>query len=252
MIIIKNPDELERMRVSGRIAAEVRDRVARKIAPGVTTGDLGDYAGQLIKENSAESAFLGYRGYPGQICVSVNDEVVHGIPGKRRIAIGDVVSIDVGVRFDGFLGDTATTVMVGVTDPAVVKLVETAERALKNGIAEVIDGKKLSNVSNRIERTACSAGFSVVKAYVGHGIGRNLHEDPQIPNFGAPGRGPVMRKGMTLCLEPMINIGGSEVALGDDGWTVVTADGSYSAHFEHMVAVSDGVAEILTVSHTGI
>ncbi len=248
MIIVKTPAEIEKMRASGRMAARVRDEVAAMVAPGVTTGELGEFAGRRIRELGGESAFLGYRGYPGEICVSVNDEVVHGIPGPRVIEIGDVVSIDVGVRFGGYIGDTATTVMVGVTDREVINLVETTRRALEVGIAEVRSGARLSNVSHAIEQTAVDAGLSVVRDFVGHGVGKSMHEDPQVPNFGRPGKGPRLKKGTTIAIEPMLNIGGSKVEVQADGWTVVTCSGRPSAHFEHTVAVCDGRAEILTMS----
>jgi methionyl aminopeptidase len=247
MIIVKSAEDLEAMRVSGRVAAKVRDRVAARVAPGVTTGELGDLAGELIREFGGESAFLGYRGFPGQICVSVNDEVVHGIPGKRRIELGDIVSIDVGVRVGGFIGDTATTVMVGVTDPDVIRLVRTTERALEAGVRAAKAGGRVSDISHAIESESVSAGFRVVREFVGHGIGRRMHEDPQVPNFGAGGKGPRLKAGMTLAIEPMVNMRGDAVRVRDDGWTVVTRDGGASAHFEHTVAVRDGEAEILTV-----
>jgi len=247
MIIVKSEADLERMRASCRIAASVRDKVAGKVGPGVTTAELADYAAELIRGQGAESAFLGYRGYPGQICVSVNDAVVHGIPCCRKLAFGDIVSIDIGVRYGGFIGDTATTVMVGVTDERVMELVATARRALEAGIANARAGGRLSDISHAIERTAVEAGFSVVREFVGHGIGRRMHEDPQVPNFGVPGRGPKLRAGMTLALEPMLNMGEAGVAVQEDGWTVLTRDGQPSAHFEHTIAVCSGQAEVLTI-----
>jgi len=246
MINIKTPEELDRMRASGQVAARVRDELARRIAPGVTTGELDDYARELIAKAGARSAFFGYRGFPGYICTSVNNVVVHGIPGPQRIQVGDVVSIDVGVFFEGFVGDTATTVMVGVTDPNVVRLVRVAEQALENGIAKAVAGGRLSDVSHAIEQTATEAGFSIVRDFVGHGIGRSMHEEPQIPNYGPPGRGPKLKAGMTLAIEPMINLGRAEVEVLADGWTVTTRDRLPSAHVEHTVAVLDGQAEILT------
>ena len=246
MIVVKNAVDLEGMRASGQIAARVRDAVAKSVSPGVTTLELGDYAGELIKSFGAESAFLGYKGFPGQICVSVNEGVVHGIPGRRRIELGDVVSIDVGVRYGGYVGDTATTVMAGVTDPDVVRLVRTTEQALAAGIAAARAGNRLSDVSHEIETVALRAGFTVVREFVGHGIGRKMHEDPQVPNFGRPGQGPKLKPGMTLALEPMVNMGCADVEVMEDRWTVVTKDRKPSAHFEHTVAVRDGEAEILT------
>lgn len=246
MIIIKTAEELDRMRASGRIAARVRDELARRAAPGVTTGELDDYARELIEKAGARSAFLGYRGFPGNICASLNNVVVHGIPGSQRIQIGDVVSLDVGVVFEGFVGDTATTVMVGVTDPNLIRLVRVAEHALENGIRQAVAGNRLSDVSHAIEQTVVEAGFSVVRDFVGHGVGRSMHEDPQIPNYGLPGRGPKLKPGMTLAIEPMVNMGVAEVEVLSDGWTVTTRDRRPSAHVEHTVAVMDGHAEILT------
>lgn len=246
MIIIKSASDLERMRVVCGMAARVRDAVARQVGPGVTTGELAEAAGELIRGMGAESAFLGYRGYPGWICVSVNEEVVHGIPGARRIEVGDIVSLDVGVRYGGFVGDTAVTVMVGVSDPDVVALVRTTEQALESGLAAARAGNRLSDISHAIESVARSGGYSVVRQFVGHGIGRQMHEDPQVPNFGAPGRGPVLKAGMTLAIEPMVNMGRADVDVKADAWTVVTADGQPSAHVEHTVAVTDRGVEILT------
>ncbi|MCX7590361.1 MAG: type I methionyl aminopeptidase, partial [Kiritimatiellae bacterium] len=229
--------------------ARVRDEVARLIRPGVTTAELAAYAGKLIRAYGAESAFLGYKGYPGEICISVNDEVVHGIPGLRRIEVGDIVSIDIGVRLDGFVGDTATTLMVGVTDLDVIRLVRTAEQALAAGISQAREGRRVSDISHAIEQTALAAGFSVVRQFVGHGIGRQMHEEPQIPNFGSPGHGARLVAGMTLAIEPMINMGTGDVEVQGDGWTVLTRDRKPSAHFEHTVAVrGEGLeAEILTL-----
>ena len=247
MIILKTPAELDGMRVSGRIAASVRNEVAGRVAPGVTTGELEEYAVEVMRMHGAESAFMGYRGYPAAICVSINEGVVHGIPGRRRIDLGDIVSLDIGIRFGGFIGDTATTVMVGVADPAVVQLVQTTERALKAGIEVARPGARLSDISHAIESAAVESGFSVVREFVGHGIGRKMHEDPQVPNFGAPGRGPKLKQGMTLAIEPMVNFGKPEVEVMSDGWTVVTKDRSFSAHFEHTIAIMDKGAEILTL-----
>ena len=246
MIVIKSQTDLEGMRASGRVAARVRDAVASRVTPGITTGELADHAARLIRECGADSAFLGYRGYPGQICVSVNDAVVHGIPGDEQVQLGDIVSIDVGVKLGEFIGDTATTVMVGVVDPRVIELVRTTEAALYRGIEQACAGRRLSDVSHAIEETAKRAGFSVVRDFVGHGIGKEMHEDPQIPNFGVGGRGPKLRNGMTLALEPMVNMGTHKVEVLEDGWTVLTGDRLPSAHFEHTIAVRNGSAEILT------
>jgi methionyl aminopeptidase len=246
MIPIKTEGELTAMRASGRVAAAVLAQVASAVAPGVTTGELDELARRLIREQGAESAFLGYRGFPGAICVSVNEEVIHGIPGRRTVAMGDLVSLDVGVRYRGFIGDTATTVMVGVIDAGSVRLVETTRRALTAGIAAVRPGAHLSDVSHAVEQAVRAAGCSVVREFVGHGVGRELHEEPQVPNYGRPGRGPVLKVGMTFCIEPMVNLGRPEVDVLADKWTVVTRDGRPSAHFEHTVAVGADGAEILT------
>ncbi len=246
MIALKNEEQLAGMRVSGRLAAEVLREVCDAIAPGVTTAELDAVAARAIRARGAESAFLNYRGYPGTICVSVNDEVIHGIPGGRVIALGDVVSVDVGVRYGGFCGDNAETVMVGVADPGVVSLVETARRALAEGIAAVAPGRRLSDVSHAVEQAARAGGCGVVQEYVGHGIGTELHEEPQVPNFGRAGRGPLLQAGMVFCIEPMLTRGGRQVRVLPDGWTVVTCDGSPAAHCEHMVAVMPGGAEVLT------
>ncbi len=248
MIIVKNDHDLVGMRASCRLAACVRDALAARVAPGVTTVELAEYADELIQAAGGKSAFLGYRGFPGQICVSMNQEVVHGIPSVRRIELGDIVSLDVGVLLGPYYGDTATTVMVGVTDPAVLRLVRTTERALDAAIAQAVPGRRLSDVSHAVQSVVEAEGFSVVRDFVGHGIGKSLHEDPQIPNYGAAGRGPKLRAGMTLAIEPMVNMGRAAVKVLADGWTVVTRDGRPSAHAEHTVAVREGGAEVLTVA----
>ncbi|MEI6563351.1 MAG: type I methionyl aminopeptidase [bacterium] len=246
MIILKNRDEIRKMRESGRIAAYVREEVSRLVSPGVTTRELDEEAARLIASMGAKSAFRGYRGYPGNVCISIDDEVVHGIPGERRIEMGQIVSLDVGVVYNGFVGDTATTVMVGVTDPDVIRLVRATEQALAAGIEMARCGRRLGDLSHTIETVTIKAGFAVVRDFVGHGVGRTMHEDPQIPNFGAPGRGPKLKVGMTLAIEPMVNMGGSAVQVLADGWTVRTVDGRPSAHFEHTVAIGENGPEILT------
>ncbi len=246
MIILKSRGEIQKMRESGRIAASVRDELARLVSPGITTRELDEKASQLIVAMGAKSAFLGYRGYPGNVCISIDSEVVHGIPGDRRIELGQIVSLDVGVVYGGFVGDTATTVMVGVTDPEVVRLVRATEQALLAGIEMACAGKRLGDISHAVETVAVRSGFAVVRDFVGHGVGRKLHEDPQIPNFGTAGSGPKLKVGMTLAIEPMVNMGGSAVNVMGDGWTVRTADGKPSAHFEHTVAIQEDGPEILT------
>jgi len=246
MIILKQRHELEAMRASGALAAQVRDKVAAAVAPGVTTAEIADYAGDLITAAGATCAFLGYRGFPGKICISVNEEVVHGIPGPRVIRIGDVVSLDFGVLLDGFYGDTATTVMVGVTDPEAIRMVRVAEKSLYAGLERAAAGGRLSDVSSAIQQSVEASGFTVVRDFVGHGIGRALHEDPQVPNYGKPGRGPILKEGMTLAVEPMVNQGKAAIKVLSDGWTVVARDRKVSAHFEHTVAIGADGVEILT------
>ena len=246
MIVLKKAHELEAMRASGQLAGKVRDKVAAAVAPGVTTAEIADYAGSLIEAEGATCAFFGYRGFPGKICISVNEEVVHGIPGPRVISIGDVVSLDFGVLLDGFFGDTATTVLVGVTDPEVIRMVRVTQRSLDEGLERARKGGKLSDISHAIQTVVEEAGFSIVRDFVGHGIGRSLHEDPQVPNYGRAGRGPVLKKGMTLAIEPMVNLGRAATSVLKDGWTVVTRDRKPSAHFEHTVAIGEDGVEILT------
>lgn len=246
MIIVKTAVELEAMRASGRLAAQVLASVARSVRPGVTTRELDELADRLIVASGAKSAFYGYRGYPGNICVSVNEEVVHGIPGPRIIQLGDVVSLDIGVELRGFVGDNATTVLVGVTDPEVLRLAEVGQQSLAAALDMARAGRRLSDISHAVQKTAEAAGFSVVRDFVGHGVGRRLHEDPQIPNFGAPGQGPKMKPGMTFAIEPMLNLGVAEVEVMGDGWTVLTRDRKPSVHFEHSVAIRDGEPVVLT------
>ena len=251
MIPIKTPSELDAMRRVNCMTARVRDALAAKVRPGITTLDLGDAAFELIRDLGGVSAFYGYHGYPGQICVSVNDEVIHGIPGRRVIREGDLVSIDVGIAFEGFIGDCAVTVAAGEADEEKTRLMRVAREALDAGIAKAVAGNRLGDISHAVQSVAESAGFSVVREFVGHGIGRDMHEEPQIPNFGKPGRGPKLKAGMTLAIEPMVNAGVAKVRVLDDGWTAVTADGRPSAHFEHTVAVGISAPEILTLAQDG-
>jgi methionyl aminopeptidase len=247
MIVIKTPLELDAMRRVNRMTARVRDELAAMVRPGITTLELGNAAFELIHKLGGVSAFYGYHGFPGQICVSVNDEVVHGIPGKRIIREGDIVSIDTGITFGGFIGDTAVTVAAGEISDEKKKLLEVTQAALNAGIAKAVAGNRLGDISHAIQTVVEAAGFSVVREFVGHGIGRDMHEDPQVPNFGNPGRGPKLKAGMTLAIEPMVNIGGPKVEVLEDKWTAVTKDGSASAHFEHTVAVGVTAPEILTL-----
>lgn len=243
------------MRVVCHAAAEILSTVAALVQPGRTTKELDDAAAEMIKKRGGESPFYGYKGqrsavipvYPGHICVSVNEEVVHGIPSaKRKIQYGDIVSLDVGIILDGFVGDNATTVAVGVVEARVQQLLRTTEQALHAGIAAARAGNRVGDISHAVQTTVEARGFSVVREFVGHGVGRKMHEEPQIPNYGRPGDGPKLKPGMTLAIEPMINAGTSDVVMLGDGWTVVSADGAPSAHFEHTVLVTDGDAEILT------
>jgi len=247
MIVIKSPLELKAMRKVNGMTARVRDQLAAMVKPGITTLDLGNAACEWIRSCGGVSAFYGYQGFPGQICVSVNDEVVHGIPGPRVIREGDLVSIDVGIRYEGFIGDTAITVAAGAVDSERARLLEVTRAALDAGTAKAVAGNRVGDISYAIQSVVEAAGFSIVREFVGHGIGRDMHEDPQVPNFGKPGRGAKLRPGMTLAIEPMVNLGGAKVEVMEDGWTAVTQDGSPSAHFEHTVAVGVSAPEILTL-----
>ncbi len=249
MIIYKSTEEIDRMRKAGRIVAGTIDRVLSAVAPGKTTADLDAVAERYINERGAVPSFKGYKGFPATICTSLNDEIVHGIPSKKRVLKdGDLLSLDFGAIWEGFHADSAVTVFVGGRSPSAEaeKLVRVTEEALEAGISQIRAGEHLSDVSNAVEQVATGAGFEVVREYVGHGIGRALHEDPQIPNYGAPGRGPVMKPGLVIAVEPMVNLGGWETRVLADDWTVVTADGSLSAHFEHTIAVTEAGPEVLT------
>ena len=247
MIIIKSASELDAMRRVNQMTARVRTAVAEYVKPGITTLELGNLAKELIRKEGGISAFYGYHGFPGQICTSVNDEVVHGIPCSRVLKEGDIVSVDTGISYGGFIGDTAVTVAVGKVAPEIQRLLDVTKASLEAGIAQAVEGNRLGDISHAIQTVVEKAGFSIVRDFVGHGIGRDMHEDPQIPNFGKPGRGPRLKAGMTLAIEPMVNLGGAKVKVLDDNWTVVSTDGSASAHFEHTVAVGKTTAEILTL-----
>ena len=246
MIHIRSPREIEQLRKANAIVAGVFQRVRGEVVPGVTTRDLDQMAEECIRAQGAIPAFKGYRGFPGTLCISVNEEVVHGIPGQRKLIEGDIVSIDVGVNLNGYFGDAAITLPVGEVDEGARRLLEVTGKALVIGIEEAKAGNRLFDISYGIQQWVESNGFSVVRDFVGHGIGKNLHEEPQIPNFGSPHQGPRLEKGMVLALEPMVNEGTYEIRVLSDAWTVVTADGKRSAHFEHTIAIDDGAAEILS------
>ncbi len=247
MIILKTERDMDAMRPACAVANAVLDEVAGFIRPGVTTKQIDEFAGEAIKRRGAKSAFLGYRKYPCHVCISVNEEVVHGLAKERRVEFGDIVSVDVGVRHNGFIGDTAKTVPVGGCGVAAQRLLDVTEQALYAGIAEALAGNRVVDISRAIQRHVESHGYSVVREFVGHGVGKSVHEEPQIPNFTEQGKSsPKLRAGMTLAIEPMVNAGRPEVKILKDGWTVVTVDGQLSAHFEHTILITEGEPEILT------
>ncbi len=246
MIIIKNEREIEKMRIACACAARVLDRISALIRPGITTGDVDAAAADFMSEEKCKSAFLGYRKFPGHICISVNEEVVHGIGGARRIQYGDIVKLDVGVVKDGWVGDTAKTVPVGAIRSDWSRLLAVTEDVLERVIPMATAGRRLGDLCAFIEDECVANGYNVVREFVGHGVGRNLHEDPQVPNFGRSGTGPKLKAGMTIAIEPMVNLGTASVRTLDDQWTVVTADGQPSAHFEHTILITKENPEILT------
>jgi methionyl aminopeptidase len=234
------------MRAACRTASEILDQIAGMIRPGITTGEVDQAAADLMSDNGCKSAFLGYRDFPGHICISVNEEVVHGIGGGRRIQYGDIVKMDVGVIRDGWVGDTATTVPVGIIDEKIQRLLRVTEDTLELAITYARSGRRLGDLCAAIEDEVTANGYSVVREFVGHGVGRKLHEEPQVPNYGRRGSGPKLKPGMTLAIEPMVNMGTSGVRVLSDKWTVVTLDGKPSAHFEHTVLITKDEPEILT------
>lgn len=246
MIPIKKGPEIDGMRRAGETAAEILNKLVDMLAPGVTTGDIDHAAGRYMAEAGVKSAFLGYHKFPGNICISLNEEVVHGIGGPRKISYGDVVKIDVGIVRDGWIGDNAVSVPVGIIDPEVERLLTVTEQILDDAVQMVLPGRPLGDICAFIEEQTVANGYTVVREFVGHGVGRKLHEEPQIPNFGKRGKKPILKPGMTLAIEPMINMGKARVRVLDDKWTVVTADGLPSAHFEHTVLVTDDAPEVLT------
>jgi methionyl aminopeptidase len=247
MLEMKSAAEISLMRAAGQLVAEILARLEAKIKPGVTTADLDRVAEKYIYQKGAQPAFKGYRGFPATLCTSVNEQVVHGIPGARVLEEGDIISIDCGVRLGGFYGDAAWTFAVGRISEEKRNLLDVGEQSLSEGIAKATLGNRLSDISAAIQRYVEEKGMSVVRDYTGHGIGRQLHESPEIRNFGRPGRGPRLTKGMVLAIEPMVNLGTHQVDTGKDGWTVMTRDRMPSAHFEHTVAVTETGYEILTL-----
>ena len=246
MIVLKSAAELDRMRAAGRIVAEILARLETLIKPGVTSGELDQVAERECLRHGASPAFKGYGGFPYALCASPNDRIVHGFPDRRPLQEGDILSIDFGVLYKGYYGDAAITVPVGGIDPATASLVTATRESLQQAIDKALPGGRLSDISHAVQSWVEPRGFSVVRDFVGHGIGRQLHEAPQLPNFGAPGQGPRLKPGMTLAIEPMINAGSAGVKILEDGWTAVTQDGKRSAHFEHTVAITEHGPEILT------
>jgi len=247
MIIYKSEEEIRIMKRSNQIVAKILTELGLMIKPGIRTKDLNEYAERRTREMDAVPAFKGYRGYPASLCTSINEEIVHGIPSSRTLRSGDIISLDFGVVYDGFYGDAAVTYPVGEITPQVEKLIATARESFAMGVAKIKEGNRLSDISYAIQSHVESQGFSVIRSFVGHGIGFSLHEEPQIPNFGSPGRGPKLKPGMVLAIEPMIAIGNWEVEILSDNWTAVTKDRSLSAHYEHTVALTQNGVEILSL-----
>jgi len=247
MITIKSRHELEIMREAGRIVAQAHAAIRDAVVPGVSTRELDAIVERLIRKAGATPSFLGYNGFAGSICASVNEELVHGIPGDRKLVQGDIISVDIGAYFKGYHGDSAWTYGVGDITQAAQDLLDVTEASLFAGIAKALVGNRLSDISHAVQAYAEPKGYGIVKDYVGHGIGREMHESPQIPNYGPPGKGPRLRAGMVLAIEPMVNAGTADVRTLEDNWTVVTQDGSLCAHFEHTVAITDDGPQLLTV-----
>jgi len=250
MIIRKSQQEIERMARAGEVVAETVAVLGERARPGVTTAELDSLADELVRSRGGVPTFKGYRGYPASICTSPNDVVVHGIPGPRVLGEGDILSVDVGVTLDGFVADSAYTFPIGEVAPETERLLEAGKAALAAGIEQCRPGNRLSDISHAIQIATEDHGFSVVRSLVGHGVGRSMHEEPQIPNYGEPGRGPLLSPGMTFAIEPMINAGAPDVVIHDDEWSISTVDGSLSAHFEHTVAITEEGPRILTVART--
>lgn len=249
MVILKLPEEIERARASNRIVAEVLSRLREKVKPGVKTKDLDRFAEKIAEKRGARPAFKGYHGYPHSLCISINEVVVHGMPSERVLEEGDIVGLDFGVFYQGFFGDSTVTLPVGKVTAKALRLLQVTEQSLYAGIAQAREGNRLGDISAAVQSVVEEAGYSVVRDFVGHGIGKDLHEEPQIPNFGQKGRGIELKKGMILAIEPMVNEGKCKVQVLPDGWTVVTKDGSLSAHFEHSVAITEHGPDILSRLH---
>jgi methionyl aminopeptidase len=247
VIVCKSPAEIGKMRAANQLVARILDELAALVRPGISTGELDAEAESRVRAAGAEPAFKGYRGYPATLCASANEQVVHGIPSARPLASGDIISLDMGVKLNGYYGDSAITVAVGSVSDEVRKLLQVTEEALERGIAQARIGGRISDIGHAIQQHVEANGFSVVREFVGHGIGASLHEEPQIANYGEANRGPRLAEGMTLAIEPMVNMGKPAVRVLADGWTAVTRDGSLSAHFEHTVAVTKSGPEILTL-----
>lgn len=251
MIVFKTPDEVALMAQASQVVAEVLELLREKVVPGITTDDLDRMAEEAIRERGAIPAFKGYRNYPKTLCTSVNEQVVHGIPSKRRLKDGDIIGLDLGAVVSGFYGDSAITVQVGTASNEAKRLIQVTEESMYRGIAQAVVGNRLSDVSHAVQTHVETSGFAVVTEFVGHGIGRQLHEEPQVPNYGRPGQGPRLQVGMVLAIEPMVNMGTSAIRILEDRWTAVTQDGCWSAHFEHTIAIQpSGSAKILSqLSH---
>jgi methionyl aminopeptidase len=252
MIIRKSAEEIERMARAGEVVAETLALIGEHARPGVTTAELDSLADEFVRSRRGEPTFKGYRGYPASICTSPNDMVVHGIPGPYALAEGDILSVDVGVTLDGFVADSAFTFAIGEVSLKAERLLEACQAALAAGVEQCRPGNRLSNISHAVQTVTEEAGFSVVRSLVGHGVGRSMHEDPQIPNFGLPDRGPTLAPGMVFAIEPMINAGGPDIVVHEDEWSISSEDGSLSAHFEHTVAVTGEGPRILTESRQGV
>jgi methionyl aminopeptidase len=250
VIKLKTPEQVEQMAAAGRVQARALQMVMATVRPGMTTGELDATVEKFIRSQGATPTFKGYRGFPGSICASVNEMVVHGIPGPQKLTKGDILSVDIGVTLDGWVADAAVTLPVGgEIDPVSQRLLEVTKQSLFDAVEQCRPGNRLGDVSSAVQSTVESAGFSVIRELIGHGVGREMHEEPQVPNFGEPGTGPELKPGMVIAVEPMVNVGAPEIVMGDDGWAVYSRDGSMTAHFEFTVAVTEGEPRILTPWH---